>query len=84
MAFLDISRTDKLARQQRIEQSTQIHSEIVLDELRVEFCVVRDLDWSWSFENSAQWCEGIALRRVAVSQMIEVEDENSIVRRELD
>src|SRR4030095_9767975 len=54
VAFFDVAGADELARQQRIEQSTKLDSEIVLNELRVEFRVVRNLNRSWRFEDAAQ------------------------------
>ncbi len=53
VTFFDIARADELARQQRIEQPAEIDAEIVLDELCVELCVVRDLDRARRFEQTA-------------------------------
>src|SRR6185503_12271178 len=44
VTFFDIASAGELAGKQRVEQSTEIDAEIVLDELRVKLCVVRDLD----------------------------------------
>ena len=54
----------------------------MLDELRVEFCVVRDLDRAWCFEQATQRRKCFV--RVAVSEVIEVDDVDAIRGGELD
>ncbi len=44
VTFFDIAGPDDLTRQQRIEQSAKIDAKVVLDELRIELRVMRDLD----------------------------------------
>ena len=44
MPFFNVAGADELAREQRVEQSAELDTEIVLDELRVKLRVVRDLD----------------------------------------
>ena len=83
MTLFDVAGADELARQQRVEQSAEIDAEIVLDELRVELRVVRDLDRARRFEQTAQRRERFT-SRVAVGEVIEVDDVDAIRGRELD
>src|SRR5690349_10053490 len=84
MTFFDITRTDELTREQRVEQPAEIDAEIVLDELRVELRVVGDLDRTRRGQQTSQRRERIALTSVAVRKMVEVNDVNAVGSSELD
>jgi hypothetical protein len=84
MALFDVARAHKLTCQQRVEKPAEIDPEIVLNKLRVELCVMRDLDRPRRCEQTAQRSQRIAVRDVAVAEVIEVEDVNAVRSRELD
>jgi hypothetical protein len=80
VTFLDIARAHELAREQRIEQSTEIHAEVVFDELRVELGVVRDLDRARRCQEPTQWLKRFALSRISIAETIEINYINAIGR----
>jgi len=81
VSFFDIAGADELTGEQCVEQSAEIDAEVVLDELRVELRVMRNLDRPRCFEQMAQWRKRIG---VAVAEVIEVNDVNAVGCRELD
>jgi hypothetical protein len=83
MTLFDVTRRDQLAGQQRIEQADDIDTEVVLDEFRVEFGVMRNLDWPRRCNQPPQRAHGFALRQVAV-KAIEIDYVDTVRRRQLD
>src|SRR5258705_13013633 len=78
MPFFDISGADDLTGEQRVKQSANVCSKIVLDEFRIKFCVVGYLDRPWCFQQSPERRESFVFRRFTICECIEVDDGNTV------
>ena len=74
MALFNIPSAKQLTCKQRVENSAEVRSQRVLDELRVKLGVVKDLDWTRSGQQRAQRRQRFRLLRITVAKSVDVND----------
>jgi hypothetical protein len=78
MSFLDIAGAYKLTGEQSVEDSTEVYTKIMFDELSVELCVVSNLDWTLSCKKLSQRRNFFTLTEVVSSKRIKIDYEDLI------
>ncbi len=74
MALFDIAGGHELAGKQSVEQPDQVDAQIILNELRIEFRVMRDLDWPWRGKKLPQRRQRLALLHVTIREAIKIDE----------
>jgi len=84
VALFDVTRGNQLTGEERVEQPANIDTEVVLNKLRIELRVVRDLDRTRRSEQLAQWCHRFVSFHILSNEMVQVDDVDAIRRGELN